>query len=93
MPNFIGLNGRRERIRTSGPYVPNVVLYQAELLSDAMSWGRNRPRAGGPYSHGPPPPQPGEIVGKKPGFAPLILALNPPAIAAMTARYWGVAKR
>ena len=26
--------GRRERIRTSGPYVPNVVLYQAELLSD-----------------------------------------------------------
>ena len=26
-------NGRRERIRTSGPYVPNVVLYQAELLS------------------------------------------------------------
>ena len=27
-------NGRRERIRTSGPYVPNVVLYQAELLSD-----------------------------------------------------------
>jgi hypothetical protein len=28
-------NGRRERIRTSGPHVPNVVLYQAELLSDA----------------------------------------------------------
>jgi glutathione S-transferase len=27
-------NGRRERIRTSGPHVPNVVLYQAELLSD-----------------------------------------------------------
>jgi hypothetical protein len=27
-------DGRRERIRTSGPYVPNVVLYQAELLSD-----------------------------------------------------------
>ena len=25
--------GRRERIRTSGPHVPNVVLYQAELLS------------------------------------------------------------
>ena len=24
--------GRGERIRTSGPYVPNVVLYQAELL-------------------------------------------------------------
>lgn len=28
--------GRRERIRTSGPYVPNVVLYQAELLSEPM---------------------------------------------------------
>jgi hypothetical protein len=27
--------GRRERIRTSGPHVPNVVLYQAELLSVA----------------------------------------------------------
>jgi hypothetical protein len=27
-------NGRSERIRTSGPYVPNVVLYQAELHSD-----------------------------------------------------------
>src|SRR3546814_10810304 len=28
------LAGRGERIRTSGPYVPNVVLYQAELLPD-----------------------------------------------------------
>ena len=28
--------GRRERIRTSGPYVPNVVLYQAELLSEPV---------------------------------------------------------
>src|SRR5262249_10452668 len=28
--------GRRERIRTSGPHVPNVVLYQAELLSVAV---------------------------------------------------------
>src|SRR3546814_1125880 len=27
--------GRGERIRTSGPYVPNVVLYQAELLPGA----------------------------------------------------------
>ena len=26
--------GRNERIRTSGPYVPNVVLYQAELRFD-----------------------------------------------------------
>ncbi len=33
LPNENG-DGRRERIRTSGPYVPNVVLYQAELLSD-----------------------------------------------------------
>ena len=31
-----GKNGRRERIRTSGPYVPNVVLYQAELLSEPV---------------------------------------------------------
>ena len=27
-------NGRSERIRTSGPCVPNTVLYQAELHSD-----------------------------------------------------------
>ena len=27
-------NGRSERIRTSGLYVPNVALYQAELHSD-----------------------------------------------------------
>ena len=31
--------GRRERIRTSGPYVPNVVLYQAELLSEPVQKG------------------------------------------------------
>ena len=30
----VGTIGRRERIRTSGPHVPNVVLYQAELLSE-----------------------------------------------------------
>ena len=29
----IDFNGRSERIRTSDPYVPNVVLYQAELHS------------------------------------------------------------
>ncbi len=33
-------SGRRERIRTSGPYVPNVVLYQAELLSDGPGLSR-----------------------------------------------------
>lgn len=33
------MNGRRERIRTSGPYVPNVVLYQAELLSEPVRKG------------------------------------------------------
>ena len=50
-------NGRRERIRTSGPYVPNVVLYQAELLSEPVRWGT--PRLGRrPYNDGPPPPQP-----------------------------------
>ena len=29
-------HGRRERIRTSGPCLPKAVLYQAELLSDAV---------------------------------------------------------
>jgi hypothetical protein len=38
-------NGRSERIRTSGPYVPNVVLYQAELHSDTQKPG-NEPRSG-----------------------------------------------
>ena len=40
-----GKIGRRERIRTSGPYVPNVVLYQAELLSEPVRW--ERPLASG----------------------------------------------
>ena len=54
------MNGRRERIRTSGPYVPNVVLYQAELLSVTMC-ERRAPRLGRrPYSHAPRPPQPGK---------------------------------
>ncbi len=34
-PGFYGpLNGRSERIRTSGPCLPKTVLYQAELHSD-----------------------------------------------------------
>ena len=49
--------GRRERIRTSGPYVPNVVLYQAELLSEPVR--RDTPRLGRrPYNDAPRPPQP-----------------------------------
>ena len=40
-------NGRRERIRTSGPYVPNVVLYQAELLSDIQPWPLRNAAGGG----------------------------------------------
>ena len=36
--------GRRERIRTSGPYVPNVVLYQAELLSEPVRRDTPSPR-------------------------------------------------
>ena len=40
-----GKIGRRERIRTSGPYVPNVVLYQAELLSEPVR--RDMPLASG----------------------------------------------
>ena len=31
MLDFIDQNGRGERIRTSGLYVPNVALYQAKL--------------------------------------------------------------
>jgi hypothetical protein len=38
-----GITGRSERIRTSGPCVPNTVLYQAELHS-----GRVRAYSGGP---------------------------------------------
>jgi hypothetical protein len=38
--------GRRERIRTSGPYVPNVVLYQAELLSEPVRKGEPLPSGG-----------------------------------------------
>ena len=47
-----GGNGRSERIRTSGPCVPNTVLYQAELHSDrrarsiASSGARPRKAAG-----------------------------------------------
>ncbi len=32
--------GREERIRTSGPCVPNAVLYQAELLPDPFAFPR-----------------------------------------------------
>jgi hypothetical protein len=39
------MNGRSERIRTSGPYVPNVVLYQAELHSDRIDPGPGTSRA------------------------------------------------
>src|SRR5580658_8782698 len=60
-PTFHKAIGRRERIRTSGPYVPNVVLYQAELLSDKRpkyALGRRRRRRERPYSDASPPPQP-----------------------------------
>ena len=33
-------DGRSERIRTFGPYVPNVVLYRAELHSDNLTRAR-----------------------------------------------------
>ena len=36
----LDFSGRSERIRTSGPYVPNVVLYQAELHSVTGSGAR-----------------------------------------------------
>lgn len=55
MPGQItGVIGRSERIRTSGPCVPNTVLYQAELHSEAdrnddagYSGRGKRPQAGG----------------------------------------------
>tara|TARA_R110002124_G_scaffold247013_1_gene412132 strand:- start:165 stop:347 length:183 start_codon:yes stop_codon:yes gene_type:complete len=34
--------GREERIRTSGPCVPNAVLYQAELLPDPFAFLRTK---------------------------------------------------
>ena len=37
------LIGRSERIRTSGPCVPNTVLYQAELHSDRAAAYKGRP--------------------------------------------------
>ena len=41
----MGLGGRSERIRTSGPCVPNTVLYQAELHSGEGAYsGRRTPR-------------------------------------------------
>lgn len=43
--------GRGERIRTSGPYVPNVVLYQAELLPG----GGGYTRSARPLQHGGAP--------------------------------------
>jgi hypothetical protein len=55
MPGQItGAIGRSERIRTSGPCVPNTVLYQAELHSEAdrdvcaaiAGGGEGRKRAG-----------------------------------------------
>ena len=33
---FAGIYGRGKRIRTSGPCVPNAVLYQAELFPDTF---------------------------------------------------------
>ena len=35
----VAKNGRSEWIRTTGPYVPNVVLYQAELHPDSRGRG------------------------------------------------------
>ena len=32
----LGKSGRGKRIRTSGPCVPNAVLYQAELFPDVL---------------------------------------------------------
>ena len=55
---FGGINGRRERIGTSGPYVPNVVLYQAELLSDYAGRPSQPVSRERPYSDAPWAPQP-----------------------------------
>ncbi len=47
------VNGREERIRTSGPCLPKTVLYQAELLPDGVRRGALRGPAGdwrGAYS-------------------------------------------
>src|SRR5882757_7110699 len=76
---WAGKIGRRERIRTSGPYVPNVVLYQAELLSEPVRW--DRPLASGgalitmpprPRNRPPKPWQGGNLAGLRPGAAGFI---------------------
>jgi hypothetical protein len=38
IPAVAGIGGRGKRIRTSGPCVPNAVLYQAELFPDAFAF-------------------------------------------------------
>jgi hypothetical protein len=91
------MTGRRERIRTSGPYVPNVVLYQAELLSDAgrRIWPVSRER---PYSHAPWPPQPTKIneipgyLGAAFGIFAALKAFHPLYMVPRLTTDWGVAK-
>ena len=71
IPGFWGA-GRRERIRTSGPHVPNVVLYQAELLSGpGRIFRRNAAFTGKcslgrrPYNDAPIPPQRADLPALK----------------------------
>ena len=51
VPRTLGeIDGRGERIRTSGPCLPKTVLYQAELLPDRNP--QVRPRRGGSQGRG-----------------------------------------
>jgi hypothetical protein len=97
--------GRRERIRTSGPYVPNVVLYQAELLSEPVAGGLFL-ASGGALITMPPPgrnraerlwrqglfsrlPWPGLAVIRSPAAGQVVW---PPAGGPHRTTRWGVAK-
>jgi hypothetical protein len=82
--------GRRERIRTSGPYVPNVVLYQAELLSDKPGGGQGPPR-GSALIAMPPWPRNQPKARKSGPFAALKGHFRLYMVPALTTA-WGVAK-
>ena len=83
------MNGRRERIRTSGPYVPNVVLYQAELLSVTICEGEPL-ASGGALITMPPAPR---NRAKMPPFRPFAGVCALPGLVYTEPPCWGVAKR
>ena len=84
------MTGRRERIRTSGPYVPNVVLYQAELLSDKPDGPQGRRRGSALIAMAPEPRNQPKPQNSGP-FAALKALWALYMVPALTTA-WGVAK-